>query len=420
MDGSAGQLRLGPHLKAFPPSSWGRSVGDLVAAATSLDAFTTPVLTLDERALHSNIDVMAAWTRSRGVALAPHGKTTMAPQLWRRQLAAGAWAITLATPWQVQVARSAGIDRVLLANPLVDPVALAWVRAELDAHPGFALTCWADSIRTVDLTAAGLAGPGRRVDVLVELGGQGGRTGARSVDAAMAVARRIVEFPTLRLAGVGGYEGALAHDRTTEGLRSVRAYLAAVRVLNERMRGEGLLDGAAVLSVGGSAYFDEVVDQLAGEADERTEVVLRSGAYVIHDDGFYAGISPLAGDPHPFRSAMHLWARVLSRPEAGLAVLDAGRRDLSTDEGFPTAQRAVGVPPHVGERWLSGSVVTSVNDQHAYLRLTGDMDALPVGTVVRLGLSHPCTVLDKWRAIPVVDDADRDAPRVVDVVTTVF
>jgi D-serine deaminase-like pyridoxal phosphate-dependent protein len=80
----------------------------------------------------------------------------------------------------------------------------------------------------------------------------------------------------------------------------------------------------------------------------------------------------------------------------------------------------VGVPSIVGDGWLAGSVVTAVNDQHAYLRLTGSMDALPVRTVVRLGISHPCTVLDKWRAIPVVDDADRDRPRVVDAITTVF
>jgi D-serine deaminase-like pyridoxal phosphate-dependent protein len=409
-----------------------------VAAGTTLDAFTTPVLTLDEAAIANNLEVMARWTAERGVSLAPHGKTTMAPALWRRQLTAGAVAITLATPWQVQVARSAGVARLLLANPLVDPVALSWARAELDAHPDFSLTCWADSTHTVDLTAAGLSGATqtasmgaqRRVDVLVELGGPGGRTGARSLEVAMSVARRIAAAPQLRLAGVGGYEGALAHDRTERGLRSVRRYLGDLRTLHRRLRTDGLLEGSSMISVGGSAYFDEVVEALAAESDEDTRVVLRSGAYVISDDGFYAGISPLANSRRSFRSAMHLWTRVLSRPEPGLALLDAGRRDLSTDEGFPTAQRVVGVPAHVSDSWLEGSAVTAVNDQHCFLRLPDGASAeaatrssaavLPVGTVVRLGMSHPCTVLDKWRAIPVVDDAGGATPRLVDVIGTVF
>jgi D-serine deaminase-like pyridoxal phosphate-dependent protein len=245
----------------------------------------------------------------------------------------------------------------------------------------------------------------------------------------MSVARRIAAAPQLRLAGVGGYEGALAHDRTEQSLQSVRRYLAALRSLHQRLRADGMLQDSSMISVGGSAYFDEVVEALAGESDDCVRVVLRSGAYVISDDGFYAGISPLATGRQSFRSAMHLWTRVLSRPEPGLALLDAGRRDLSTDEGFPTAQRVVGVPAHLAERWLQGSAVTAVNDQHCFLRLSDaatdvasrtSAEVLPVGSVVRLGMSHPCTVLDKWRAIPVVDDAGRDTPRLVDVIATVF
>jgi len=234
----------------------------------------------------------------------------------------------------------------------------------------------------------------------------------------MVVARRIAAAPGLRLAGAGGYEGALAHDRTDRGLAAVRGYLQGIRELHTRMRAEGLVS-TALLSVGGSAFVDEVVEVLAPLRDESTRIVLRSGAYVIHDDGFYAQISPFGTR---LRSAMHVWARVLSRPEPGLALLDAGRRDLSTDEGFPTAQLVAGAPAELSRRWLTGSEVTAVNDQHAFLRLDPCVggDALPVGSVVRLGMSHPCTVLDKWRAIPVVDDADAAVPRLVDVIATLF
>ncbi|MVU83161.1 hypothetical protein GPX89_38720 [Nocardia sp. ET3-3] len=183
---------------------------------------------------------------------------------------------------------------------------------------------------------------------------------------------------------------------------------------------------AAIVTAGGSAYPDLVVERLAGLADEGgahgvpTAVVLRSGAYLVHDDGFYSGISPLAAgrSEHPLRSAMHGWARCVSRPEVELALLDAGKRDLPFDEGLPVPQRMAGpasMPLPEGAR------VSALNDQHTFLRLPGGSDTdIPVGSVVRLGLSHPCTAFDKWRLIPVIDDAEAERPLVVGFLPTYF
>jgi D-serine deaminase-like pyridoxal phosphate-dependent protein len=262
--------------------------------------------------------------------------------------------------------------------------------------------------------------------VLVELGGEGGRTGARSVAEAVAVAARIGESPALRLAGVSGYEGALAHDASEDSLARVRTYLRSMAELHRRLEAEGRYpEGQDVyVTAGGSAYFDVVAEVLAELAGGRTKVVVRAGAYIIHDDGFYTGISPFGrGEDTQARrltSAMHTWARVVSRPEPGLALLDAGKRDVPFDEGLPTAQAVAG---QLGAtpRPLVGAEVTAVNDQHAFLRLDPARPEhdLRVGDVVRLGLSHPCTAFDKWRWIPVVGD-DSDDPVVVDLIRTFF
>lgn len=424
---AAAGRRVSAQDKSFPPSAQGHLLGELLAGAPRLSDFPTPLLTLDRAALAHNVGLMAGWADEAGVLLAPHGKTTMAPVLWRQLLDAGAWALTFATAWQAQVALANGVPRILVANEVVDPVALRGLADALAADPGLEVLCWADGVAAVEVMTAALGAPARPLRVLVELGGAGGRTGARDRATARAVAAAIAASPALELAGVGGYEGALAHDRTAASLAAVDAYLHDLAGLHRELAEAGLYPEGTrpVVTAGGSAYFDRVgavLPVLCPDAD----VVVRSGAFQVHDDGFYAGITPMGREigTTPFRSAMHLWARVLSRPEPGLALLDAGRRDASFDEGLPVAQHVSGRPEDDGV--LDGSQVTALNDQHLFLRLAeaavsdGRADQLRVGDVVRLGLSHPCTALDKWRLIPVVADADAADPLVVDAVETWF
>lgn len=410
--------RLDWRFKAVPSAAYGLTMRQYLATEPTLDQFATPLVTLDAGALAHNLRTMADWCERAGVALAPHGKTTMAPALWQAQLDAGAYGITLANLPQLRVARAFGVRELLLANTLLDPLGLAWLAAELAADPEFRFSSWVDSVAAVRLMdqalrAAG-AVPGRPVEVLVELGGPGGRTGVRDLATALEVARAVAAAPTLRLAGVGGYEGALAHDATPRGLATVEAYLAGLVELHDALRAEGLFTAGerVLVSAGGSAYFDQVARVLAPlGAHPDTTVVLRSGAYLAHDDGFYRGVSPLvrgAGD-EPLRAALHGWARVISRPEPGLALLDGGKRDFPYDDGLPEPQLIR------GGRVLGGTV-TALNDQHAFLR---DSDA-EVGEVVRLGLSHPCTAFDKWTLLPVLDDVSAPSPKVVDLVRTFF
>ena len=425
----SGPERLSSVDKALPVTAEHTTAADFLATQPRLSAFTTPVMTLDDSAIDQNLATMAGWCKAHGVELAPHGKTTMAPAVWTRQLDAGATAITLATSHQVRVAVHFGIRRIQLANALIDPVALRWLAAAMADLPDLEVTVWADSPQTVDAMLATLDDipVTRPIPVLVELGAPGGRTGARSVAEAEAVAARIADADAVRLAGVCGYEGALAHDRTEASLARVRGYLDDMARLHRMLEAQRLYptDGDIVVSAGGSAYFDLVAAVLAPLADERVRVVIRAGASVIHDDGFYTVITPLqpgtddGADPaYRLRSAMHVWTRVVSRPEPGLALLDAGKRDVPFDEGLPTPQLVadqLGSPATP----LVGAQITAVNDQHAFLTIPPDSD-LRVGNVVRLGLSHPCTAFDKWRWIPLVADDSSVDPAVIDLIRTYF
>ena len=404
--------------KGAPVLPAGTTIESFVAGRPGLfDAgFLPPLLVLRDAALRANLATMAAFCRDAGVELAPHGKTHMAPALAARQLDAGAWGITVATVSQARVYRAHGVSRLFLANELVDPAAIAWVAAEIES--GLEFICYVDSPAGVAVLAESLPA-GTRLDVVVELGPVGARTGVRTVDDAVAVAKAAAAIPQLRVVGVSAYEGSFGHypgAPNAETQQEVREFLHLLRAAGEAIAFAVPADAPFIASAGGSVYFDLVAEELTlgWSLDRPVTVVLRSGCYLTHDTGSYLRRTPFGRTLHgQLIPAIEVWASVLSRPEPGLALVGMGRRDVSFDIDLPVAQ-AIRHPDGNYDP-ADGITVTALNDQHGYLGLDGDVP-LRVGDWVRFGISHPCTALDKWRFIPVVDEDDH----VVDYVRTFF
>ncbi|MER7183513.1 alanine racemase [Streptomyces hyaluromycini] len=411
--------RVDHRFKGLPPDAEGLTVGELAAQRRNLfsGGFATPVLALSAERLEHNLALMETYTERHGLAFAPHGKTSMAPQLFRRQTDRGAWGIALAVPHQVRVARAFGTRQVFLANELVDAAALRWTAAELERDPDFRFICYVDSVRGVELMDAALrpTGASRPVDVVVELAaGEGARTGVRTEAECAAVADAVAGAETLRLVGVAGYEGEVPQADPDR----VHAYLRRLVALAVEFDKAGRFAGLAeiVVSAGGSAWFDAVADVFAGIPELSVPVLklLRSGAYVSHDDGRYREVTPFNRVPEEgaLEPAFRLWAQIVSRPSPEQAFANAGKRDAAYDLDLPFAQviRRAGT-----ERPATGVSVTGLSDQHTWLRTDPGAD-LEVGDWIGLGLSHPCTSFDKWQLIPV---AEADGT-VVDYVRTFF
>ncbi|MFH9329278.1 amino acid deaminase [Streptomyces althioticus] len=409
--------RVGHRFKGLPPDAADLTVGELAAQRRNLftDGFTTPVLALSAERLEHNLAALETYAELHGLAFAPHGKTSMAPQLFHRQIGRGAWGITLAVPHQVRVAREFGVERVFLANELVDAAALRWVAAEQDADPAFRFVCYVDSVRGVELMDAALDEASRPVDVVVELAaGEGARTGVRTEAECAAVADAVAGSRALRLVGVAGYEGEVPQA----DLERVRAWLRRMVALAVDFDKAGRFAGLdeIVVSAGGSAWFDAVADVFAEVPELSAPVLklLRSGAYVSHDDGHYQRLTPFNRVPGEggLEPAFRLWTQVVSRPSAEQAFTNAGKRDAAYDLDLPVARV---VRRDGAEQPATGVEVTGLSDQHAWLRTSSEAD-LEVGDWVGLGLSHPCTSFDKWALIPV---AEADGT-VVDYIRTFF
>jgi D-serine dehydratase len=377
-----------------------------------------PVAVLKTSALRHNLDWMRRFCEQHGATLAPHGKTTMSPQLFGAQLANGAWGITLATATQVQVAHRFGVRRVLLANQLVARADINSVLQLMHDDPDFDCYVLADSQAGALLLAAAVAAHplARPLPVLAELGLAGKRAGCRTPGEAMALARAIAQAPGLRLAGFEGYEGLLVSEDRAADVRAVDDFVAQLAALVRAADAERLFAGGSeiLLSAGGSAYFDLVARGFEGVGGLSLPVrpVLRSGCYLTSDHGSYARLigelngreaAPCEG----LRPALEVWSVVLSRPEPDLAILSMGKRDASYDVDLPIPLLSHRPGPGAPAALPGGCAIFKMNDQHAYLRLPPGhalCDTLAVGDLVGCGISHPCTTFDKWPLLLAVDD----------------
>jgi D-serine dehydratase len=361
----------------------GCRASEIAGRGLHVDDLGTPALLLRETALAGNVAAMAEWCASRGVLLAPHVKTTMAPRLMQRQLAAGAWALTVANVRQARVALAAGARRVVIANQVPGAGDLAWICTQ--GGEAEILFCIDSAAGVARAEAAHEAGGGPPLQALLEAGYDDGRCGVRSTAEAVEVAEAIAASPHLTLRGVEGFEGqSEAPQAVLEGMAEAARAVAA------------LVGDDPVLTAGGSAYFDLVLDVFGPAADQLGwTLCLRSGCYVTHDHGRYADAAERwPADAPRFEPALELRASVLSRPQPDRLILDIGRRDVSFDAGLPI----------VLDR--DDLTVVALNDQHAHVRVDRGSDAA-VGDVVRLGISHPCTTFDRWSVLALVDDDER-------------
>ena len=375
-----------------------------------------PVAVLKTSSLKHNLDWMRRFCERHNVSLAPHGKTTMSPQLFGAQLANGAWGITLASATQVQVAHRFGVRRVLLANQLVAPADIKAILALLHGDPDFECIVLADSLAGVARLAEAVAAhPLRRpLPVLVELGLAGKRAGCRTPEEALTVARAVEGAPGLLLAGFEGYEGLLVTSDRAADLRAVDAFLAQLVLLVQSADDEGLFTGPEILlSAGGSSYFDLVARGFAnvGGLSRPVRAVLRSGCYLTSDHGTYERhireLNVREDEADGLRPALEVWSMVQSRPEANLAILTMGKRDASYDADLPAPLFYHRPGPGAPGALPPGCEVAKLNDQHAYLRLPEGHPLcaeLAVGDLVGCGISHPCTTFDKWQLLLAVDD----------------
>ena len=404
---------LNSFYKGIPISAHGQSIRSFLKSRPNLftAGFQFPVAILRESAIENNLRRMNEYCKEVGASISPHVKTTMSPQLARRQMDHGAWAITVANYSQANIFLDFGFRRIIIANEIVDLSAIRQIATE-HAKSGVEIFFYIDSSSGLERIEKALEGLDEaRLHLFIEIGRMDGRGGIRILDQVEALVREAAKDPRLSIRGVAGFEGIiLLEDRSPEEIGKVRDFCKTIVEAAKIVR-PYVSESEMILTAGGSSYFDIVAEEFR-KFGQDVRIVLRSGGYISHDHGGYESTYPFSTEEPSkrFLPAIELWAQVLSQPEPHLAILNFGKRDAGNDSGNPNP-----IKRYNGAMDSIVGVIDHLNDQHGYLKFDDNQEIL-VGDLVGMGISHPCTTFDKWRLIPVVND-DYD---VIDLIHTFF
>lgn len=370
-----------------------------------------PIAVINQKSLLNNAKWMQEFSNKSSVKLAPHGKTSMAPALFKVQLEQGCWGISLATVPQVINAFQNGINRIMLANQLVGAYHMKLI-ADLLSTNELEFYCFVDSVENIHVLGKYFDVRNVSLNILVEVGILNGRCGWRDTDKIAVLLDAIGEYPHLHLCGISFYEGVIQGDDAAD---KIVEFVKSITTIFGELCSENKFDSKDIIITGaGSAWYDIVAKELSANnvtPGVQYLPVIRPGCYLVHDTGIYQDAQKAVVDRSQLAcdisgdliSSLELWAYIQSVPESGLAVIGLGKRDVAFDAGLPTAEYLYRPGTKQPVKIENGCQVVKIMDQHCMMKFDANTSLKP-GDLVCFSTSHPCLTLDKWRQVGIIDD----------------
>ncbi len=337
-----------------------------------LEEVDTPALVLDLGAFETNLRRLAEAVAGR-VRVRAHAKTHKCPEIALRQIAAGAVGVCCQKVSEAEAMVEGGIADVLVTNEVVGARKLERLAALAKrARIG---VCVDDAGNVAEVQAAAQrASAGLDVYLELEVGMR--RCGVAAGEPALALARAVAASPGLRFAGLHAYHGRAQHLRSMAERRAVIERAAATaHATRELIEGAGI-PCPTVTGAGSGTFMFEVA---SGVYDE-----IQPGSYVFMDADYAR--NEWAPPLPRFEHALFVLATVMSRPNAALAVVDAGLKASSVDSGMPGIWRRPGL------------ACTHASDEHGWVEIAPGAQAPALGEKLLLVPGHcdPTVNLYDW------------------------
>jgi D-serine deaminase-like pyridoxal phosphate-dependent protein len=339
----------------------------LIGTPGSRAQLTTPALVIDLDAMERNIARMAEHCRKHGVALRPHAKTHKSIRIAQLQVAAGAVGICAATLGEAEVLAGAGIPDVLITSPVVGEARIARLIALNEKATGLKVVT--DNVSVAEALSRAAGEAGKPLEVFVELDIGTRRTGARTPEAALAVARQVAKSNSLVFAGIHAYAGHLQHiadyaARRAEADRCARP----LAVFTEQLDAEGIRP--PIISGAGTGSHE--IDARRGNYSE-----MQCGSYIFTDVQYNA-CALRQGAAQPFETGLFVQLTVISSNGDGQPITDGGLKRFATD----------GPPPEILRGAPAGSKYIFKGDEHGAIVLPDGIKDLPIGSKIECLSPH--------------------------------
>lgn len=367
-----------------------------------------PCATLNLNFVKHNINWMQEFADFHHVLLAPHGKTSLTPEIIQLQVEEGAWGITVANIQQAYVAKKAGAKRVIIANQIIGESNFK-LAAELMVE--VELYVCVDSVSNIRALATFFSQQVKPLNVLIEYGVPHGRCGVRTEAEVHDLVKELKQHSCLSLQGLEFYEGVI-HGENEE--QKVQQFVSQVCDLFLRLDAQSIFDcESPIISGAGSAWYD-IVTQAFLSLPSRLRKIIRPGCYVSHDKGIYQTAQRKVIErlshfdqltnfiQNDLKSAIEVWAYAQSRPESNRIIVALGKRDVAFDTELPKLEKVYRDGKLIE---FDGHLVVTkdVMDQHMFLEVPDDCP-ICVGDALVFSTSHPCITFDKWRHIAISEN----------------
>ncbi len=334
----------------------------------------TPALFLHEPVLSANIRSLQHKADQLGYKLRPHIKTHKMASLARRQIDAGAQGLAVATLSEAKVMVEAGFRDIQVANQVIHQNALKAFRS---LHEQVTITCAVDSYEGVRRLNRALEGCQKPASVLLEVNTGLNRAGVASVDEALALSHSIREQPHVKLTGIMTH-GGQSYGADHPSVLQVQAAheKAQMEHIAQALQAEGFK--LETVSIGATPLIPYM-----GTSEMINE--LRVGNYVFYDRSQVA-----LGTVSRASCALTVLATVISKPTAKRAVIDAGSKALTTDQGAHGQGTLEGFGEIVGK----AALVSRVSEEHGVVAFNPTRTDFRVGELVEIVPNHACPVVN--------------------------
>jgi D-serine deaminase-like pyridoxal phosphate-dependent protein len=333
-----------------------------------LHELDTPSLLVDLDRLEANLNRMAKVAKAADLSLRPHTKTHKTVEIAKLQLARGAAGITVAKVGEAEVMAEAGVEDIFIAHQVVGQAKIERLAALAKRAK---VAVGVDSVAVASPLSMAFAQQGMRLPVMIEVDIGLKRCGVQPEEAA-ELARQLNALPGLNLIGVFTYPGQVYAARSENEVGGIAAF--ECRTMAEVAQRVGRVASMEPRVSGGSTPTAPHYSAECGLTE------IRPGTYVFNDR-----IQIDRWSARPADCALTVLSTVVSTPEPGRAVLDAGSKSLASD--------LAPVSPGYGMlKEDNAAILVKLNEEHGFLDLSQATIRPRVGDKVEVIPNHCCTV----------------------------